>query len=79
METATDTRDTQAGPYQETFATVRKALTNIMRNIENKTGSTAGLTKALHLQMELSKVLDRESIKEIQVTWIPPDSWRDSE
>jgi hypothetical protein len=77
METATEAQDTQLKPHQEAFETVRKALANMLLNIQNKSGSTAGLTKALQLQMELSKVLDSESVKEIQVTWITPDSWDD--
>jgi hypothetical protein len=72
----TDPEDPQ--PYQEALEVVRKTLAKLNRHIDNKTGSTADLTRMLRIQIELSKVVDQQNIREIQVTWVRPE-WLDKE
>ena len=74
--TKTDPEDPQ--PYQEALEVVRKTLAKLTRHIDNKTGSTADLTRMLRIQIELSKVVDQQNIREIQVTWVRPE-WLDEE
>jgi hypothetical protein len=50
---------------------VEKALGTI--EIEVKSGSCTDLARLIQMRRELTAELEKESIKEIKVTWVEPD------
>ena len=50
---------------------VEKALATI--EIEVKSGSCTDLARLIQMRKELTAELEKDSIKEIKVTWVEPD------
>jgi hypothetical protein len=60
-------------PYQECLDMINDLIGSIYQNLK-KGGTAADLTKLFNLKVEFQQIVDKDDVKEIEITWVDPKS-----